>query len=120
MFFRHKASAAFPPPSPLVASHGARSRGRLPDDGRRPPLTWEINPLTGGRHGGEGLNQQHTFLLPVRLAVLCALITQSSKTVTPSSAPLYPPPSIHPLTRRSSPPKQNIYKRNQAHATFPF
>ena len=84
----------FPSTSPLLASLCAKRRSRLLDDGRRPPLTWEIKPITGGQERGEGLNQQHTFLLPARLAVLCALITQSSKTFTPI-LPSYAPTVLH-------------------------
>lgn len=103
--------------SPLLASLCAKRRSRLLDDGRHLPLTWEIKPITGGRHGGGGLNQQHTFLLPARLAVLCALITQSSKTFTPSSLPMHPLSFIHPLTPRNNSPT-HIHKCNQVHTTF--
>lgn len=69
----HTVSNPFAFHSSQQASHCAKGRSRLPDGGRRQPLTWEINLLTGGLHGGEGLNQQHTFLLPVRLAVFMGL-----------------------------------------------
>lgn len=55
---------------------------------QEPTSDWEINPLTGGQHGGEGLNQQQTFLLLVRCTVLHALISPLKP-----SPPLPPPPT---------------------------
>lgn len=85
----------FLPPSLLPPSHRASGRSRLPDDAACPPLTWEINPLTGGQRGGEGAKSAAHLPAEGETGCFMRLNYRSPPKPSPTS------PLIHPATSRS-------------------
>lgn len=52
-----------------MGTHCSDGEMRLPDNDGQPPVTWEINSLTGGQRGGEGAKS--AARLPVEGAAGC-------------------------------------------------
>lgn len=73
---------------------GPEGESRLPDDGACPPLTWEINPLTGGQRGGEGAKSAAHLPAEGETGCFMRLNYRSPPKPSPTS------PLIHPATPR--------------------
>lgn len=81
---------------PLLESQCCDGGTRLPDNDRQPPLTWEINSLTGGHHGAE--RAKSPAWLPAKGAAGCLSCFNETVLLKPLLLPL-----IQPLTPNMQP-----------------